>query len=126
MEKDNKTLLKYCYFTHKLRKFDKKLIFKTYELCNWNSYRRDLLKKYFFLIKGTLCEAAKVLKSFGALSVSSFATHGLFSGNAFNNIKNSVLENIVVTNTTPRKPGEESIDKITRLSVGNKYEHPFY
>lgn len=66
---------------------------------------------------GTLCEAAKTLKSFGAVSVSSFATHGLFSGNAFNNIKNSVLENIIVTNTTPRKPGEENIDKITRLSV---------
>jgi len=56
---------------------------------------------------GTLCEAAKTLKSFGALSVSSFATHGLFSGKAFENIKKSVLENIVVTNTTPRKPGEE-------------------
>jgi len=68
---------------------------------------------------GTLCEAAKTLKQFGALSVSSFATHGLFSGNAFKNISNSVLENIVVTNTTPKKPGEESIDKITRLSVGN-------
>ncbi len=68
--------------------------------------------------KGTLCEAAKTLKNFGAISVSSFATHGLFSGNAFKNIKGSVLENIVVTNTTPRKPGEESLDKITRLSVG--------
>lgn len=66
---------------------------------------------------GTLCEAAKTLKSFGAVSVSSFATHGLFSGNAFKNISGSVLENIVVTNTTPRKPGEENIDKITRLSV---------
>ncbi|KAL4439526.1 hypothetical protein ABPG74_003928 [Tetrahymena malaccensis] len=66
---------------------------------------------------GTLCEAAKTIKSFGAVGVSAFATHGLFSGNAFNNIKNSVLENIVVTNTTPKKPGEENIDKITRLSV---------
>jgi ribose-phosphate pyrophosphokinase len=67
---------------------------------------------------GTLCEAAKTLKDFGALSVSCFATHGLFSGNALNNIKNSKLEKIIVTNTTPKKIGEESIDKITRLSVG--------
>ena len=29
---------------------------------------------------GTLCEATKVLKEKGALSVSCFATHGLFSG----------------------------------------------
>ncbi|EGR27076.1 phosphoribosylpyrophosphate synthetase, putative [Ichthyophthirius multifiliis] len=66
---------------------------------------------------GTLCEAAKTLKEFGAKSVSCFATHGLFSGNALNNIKNSKLEKIIVTNTTPKKPGEEEIDKITRLSV---------
>lgn len=38
---------------------------------------------------GTLCEASKVLKEEGALSVRSFATHGLFSGKAFENIKNS-------------------------------------
>lgn len=29
---------------------------------------------------GTLCEATKILKQKGALSVSCFATHGLFSG----------------------------------------------
>lgn len=66
---------------------------------------------------GTLCEAAKTLKGLGALSVSSFATHGLFSGNALKNISSSVLENVIVTNTTPKKAGEDSIDKITRLSV---------
>jgi ribose-phosphate pyrophosphokinase len=32
---------------------------------------------------GTLCEATKVLKEKGALSVSCFATHGLFSGICF-------------------------------------------
>lgn len=69
-------------------------------------------------LKGTLCEAAKTLKGLGALSVSSFATHGLFSGNALKNISSSVLENVIVTNTTPKKAGEDSIDKITRLSVG--------
>ena len=37
-----------------------------------------------------------------------------------NNINNSVLEKVIVTNTTPKKEGEENIDKITRLSVGNK------
>jgi ribose-phosphate pyrophosphokinase len=31
---------------------------------------------------GTLVEATKVLKKYGALSVSCFATHGLFSGKA--------------------------------------------
>lgn len=55
------------------------------------------------------------------MSVSCFATHGLFSGNALNNINNSVLEKIIVTNTTPKKKGEEAVDKITRLSVGKLY-----
>ena len=46
---------------------------------------------------GTLCEASKVLKEEGALSVRAFATHGLFSGNAFNNIKSSEIDEIIVT-----------------------------
>jgi len=41
---------------------------------------------------GTLCEAAKSLKAQGAEKVYAFATHGLFSGKAFTNIDNSVLE----------------------------------
>lgn len=38
---------------------------------------------------GTLSEASKALKHHGALSVECFATHGLFSGKAFQNIINS-------------------------------------
>eukprot|EP00330_Aristerostoma_sp_ATCC50986_P006984 CAMPEP_0114599888 /NCGR_PEP_ID=MMETSP0125-20121206/22393_1 /TAXON_ID=485358 ORGANISM="Aristerostoma sp., Strain ATCC 50986" /NCGR_SAMPLE_ID=MMETSP0125 /ASSEMBLY_ACC=CAM_ASM_000245 /LENGTH=173 /DNA_ID=CAMNT_0001807339 /DNA_START=643 /DNA_END=1165 /DNA_ORIENTATION=- len=67
---------------------------------------------------GTLCEAARVLKERGgAKNVYAFATHGLFSGKAFDNIKNSSISEIIVTNTIPQKPGEKEIDKITRLSV---------
>jgi len=67
---------------------------------------------------GTLCEAAKVLKSKGARKVYAFATHGLFSGKAFDNINNSPLEQILVTDTIPPKAGENACDRITRLSVG--------
>jgi ribose-phosphate pyrophosphokinase len=66
---------------------------------------------------GTLCEAAKVLKTKGANKVYAFATHGLFSGKAFDNINNSPLEQVLVTDTILPKPGENSVDKITRLSV---------
>ena len=38
---------------------------------------------------GTLKEATKTLKEQGALTVSCFATHGLFSGKALENLKNS-------------------------------------
>lgn len=53
---------------------------------------------------GTLCEAAKALKLHGAKKVYAFATHGLFNGKAFDNIKNSVLEKVIVTDTVPSKP----------------------
>jgi ribose-phosphate pyrophosphokinase len=68
---------------------------------------------------GTLCEATKVLKEMGALNVSCFATHGLFSGNAIENIQKSRLDQVIVTNTVPPKEKEEELTggKITRLSV---------
>jgi ribose-phosphate pyrophosphokinase len=67
-----------------------------------------------------LCEAAKKLKEFGATSVSAFATHGLFNGKAFERIHDSDLTTVVVTNTTPQKPGEAECSKVIRLSVGKK------
>lgn len=50
---------------------------------------------------GTLCAATKSLKEKGAVSVTAFATHGVFSGKAYENIKNSVLDQVVVTNSVP-------------------------
>lgn len=41
---------------------------------------------------GTLSEAAKELKRMGAKRVFAFATHGVFSGKAFQNIRGSELE----------------------------------
>jgi len=60
-----------------------------------------------------LFEATKVLKEKGALSVSCFATHGLFSGKisfyligkALQNIDNSKLDQVIVTNSIPAKDG---------------------
>lgn len=68
---------------------------------------------------GTLCEAVKELKKFGAKKIFCFATHGLFSGNAFDNINNSLIDNIIVTNTIPQREGEKDCLKIVRLSVAN-------
>lgn len=52
---------------------------------------------------GTLVHAVGELKNRGAKKVFAFATHGLFSGNAFHNIKNSLIEKIIVTNTIPSR-----------------------
>ncbi|KAM3131700.1 hypothetical protein pb186bvf_016231 [Paramecium bursaria] len=71
---------------------------------------------------GTLSEAAKVLKEQGAKRVFAFATHGLFNGKALTNIANSILDQVIVTNTVPPKQGEVDLnDRVRRLSVGNSY-----
>lgn len=48
---------------------------------------------------GTLCKAAELLKKSGATSVRAIATHGLLSGPAIDNINNSVLTEIIVSDT---------------------------
>ncbi|MBT6206768.1 MAG: ribose-phosphate pyrophosphokinase, partial [Francisellaceae bacterium] len=46
---------------------------------------------------GTLCMAAEALKNDGAISVSAYCTHPIFSGNAVDNINKSSLDEVVVT-----------------------------
>jgi ribose-phosphate pyrophosphokinase len=54
---------------------------------------------------GTITEAVKMLKSKGAKDVYICATHGIFSDNAYENIKNCPVKEVVVTNTLPLKDG---------------------
>jgi ribose-phosphate pyrophosphokinase len=65
---------------------------------------------------GTLCAAAEQLKKRGAGDIFALATHGLLSGPAIDNFKNSVISKVVVTNTLPL-PSEKQIDKIEQLSI---------
>jgi ribose-phosphate pyrophosphokinase len=66
---------------------------------------------------GTLTSAAKTVLDEGAASVISCATHGLFSGPAFERLayENSGIERVVVTDTVPLRPGAP--DNITQLSA---------
>jgi ribose-phosphate pyrophosphokinase len=50
---------------------------------------------------GTLAAAASTVMDEGAKEVYAVATHGVFSGNAFENLSNSPLSAIVVTDTIP-------------------------
>ena len=63
---------------------------------------------------GTICKAAKIIKDKGATSVRAVCTHPVLSGKAYENIANSVLEELVVTDTIPLA-GQS--DKIKVLSV---------
>jgi ribose-phosphate pyrophosphokinase len=54
---------------------------------------------------GTLRAAAQTVRDAGARRVFAAATHGVFSGNAWQNLAGSGLEQIVVTDTIPLPPG---------------------
>ena len=54
---------------------------------------------------GTLKAAARAVHDAGARSVYAAATHGVFSGNAWENLAAAGLEQIVVTDTIPLPPG---------------------
>ena len=67
---------------------------------------------------GTLCQAAKALKEHGAARVLAYCTHPVLSGAAVENISNSLLDELVVTNTIPLKPDAAACGKIRQLSIG--------
>ena len=48
---------------------------------------------------GTIINAAKILRDKGAKDVFVYITHGVLSGDAVKNIKNSVIKNLVITDT---------------------------
>lgn len=50
---------------------------------------------------GTICKAAEILKQHGASTVMALGTHAVLSGNAIEKINQSVLDEVVMTNTIP-------------------------
>ena len=57
---------------------------------------------------GTMCKAAKIIKDSGAKSVFAMCPHALLSGNGLENIENSVIEKLVITDTIPlRRPSSK-------------------
>ena len=66
---------------------------------------------------GTLCAAAAALKARGALKVAAYCTHAVLSGPAVDNITNSQLDELVVTDTIPLKDAARVCSKIRQLSV---------
>jgi ribose-phosphate pyrophosphokinase len=67
---------------------------------------------------GTLAKAADALKNHGAASVVAYATHGIFSGNAYQNIDNSSLDKVVVTDTIPLSE-EQYSEKVRIISIAS-------
>ncbi len=68
---------------------------------------------------GTLCTAANALKERGALKVVSYCTHAVLSGKALENIRNSQLDELVVTDTIPLSSEAQAVGKIRQLTIAD-------
>jgi ribose-phosphate pyrophosphokinase len=66
---------------------------------------------------GTACNAAAMVREFGALSVRIAATHGIFSDPALDRIKNATIDEVIVTNTLPVDPDIQALDNVQVLSI---------
>lgn len=67
---------------------------------------------------GTMCKAADLIMEKGAKSVRAVVTHPVLSGNAYENINNSVMKELVVTDTIELK---QTSDKIKVMSVADLF-----
>jgi ribose-phosphate pyrophosphokinase len=77
---------------------------------------------------GTLAKAAGLLKEKGANSVRAMITHPVLSGKAYENIENSVLEELVVCDTIPLMKESPKIKSISvadlfAIAIRNAYEN---
>ena len=66
---------------------------------------------------GTLCQASDILKEKGAKKVFAYATHAVLSGAAIDNITNSTIDEVIITNTIPLTDKAMTCSKIRQLSI---------
>ena len=77
---------------------------------------------------GTLAKSAGLLKEKGARTVRALITHPVLSGKAYENIENSVLEELVVCDTIPVKKESNkikvlSVAELFGVAIRNAYEN---
>ena len=68
---------------------------------------------------GTLTKAAKLIMDKGARSVRAVCTHPVLSGKALDNLRNSVIDELVVTDTIPLSDEALNLGKIRQVSVAS-------
>jgi ribose-phosphate pyrophosphokinase len=66
---------------------------------------------------GTLCKAAEALKDVGATKVMAYVTHPVLSGKAIDNLLNSQMDELVVTDTIPLTDEAKASGRIRVVSM---------
>jgi len=66
---------------------------------------------------GTLCQAAKALKEFGAVKVVAYCTHPVLSGPAVERLTSAALDELVVTDTIPLTEAAKGTGNIRQLTI---------
>ena len=66
---------------------------------------------------GTLCKAASALKEHGATKIVAYATHPVLSGKAISNLEQSVIDELVVTDTIPLREEAAASNRVRQISV---------
>ena len=75
---------------------------------------------------GTLCLAANTLKQHGAAVVKAYITHPVLSGKAIDNINDSELDELVVTDTIPLSDAARACSKVRVISLSAMLAEALY
>ncbi|GAB1262539.1 ribose-phosphate pyrophosphokinase [Aurantivibrio plasticivorans] len=68
---------------------------------------------------GTLCNAAGALKEHGAKKVVAYCTHPVLSGKAIDNINNSQMDELVITDSIPLGKKADQCDRLRVLTLSS-------
>ena len=66
---------------------------------------------------GTITQGAEAIRKAGAKRIFAASTHGVLSGSAINRLNESVIDEVILTNTYPLNDKSNTCKKITILSV---------
>jgi ribose-phosphate pyrophosphokinase len=103
-------------FLHKRRRRDARNVSETRAVVGDVKNKICILVDDMVDTAGTLTQGVDALLEAGATEVYAAATHPVLTGPAIDRIKNSQLQQVVVTNTLPI-PSEKDIDKLVVLTI---------
>lgn len=106
-------------FVYKRRDPDHHNVSNAHEVSGEVDGRHAIIVDDMIDTAGTVTNAAELVRERGALSVRIAATHAIMSDPAIDRIKNSPVEEVIVTNTLPVPEDALRLDKIKVLSVAS-------